>query len=173
MRQTLPSRRDIELETGPNLRRPANSALSEADRGISAQARSLPDLDRVLDRLIRRDPGGGGTLVDLGCGMGGLAGYIGSRLRLAELVGVDLDAERLKVASARGVRPLLIDLNRESLPLASGSARVVTCFGLLAYLTLYDNTLSEAARVLDDGGWLLLSMPNLGSYANRISLALG
>jgi len=31
--------------------------------------------------------------------MGGLAGYIGGRLRLTELVGVDLDAERLKVAS--------------------------------------------------------------------------
>jgi len=27
--------------------------------------------------------------------------------------------------------------------------------------------------VLDDGGWLLLSMPNLGSYSNRIALALG
>jgi hypothetical protein len=33
--------------------------------------------------------------------------------------------------------------------------------------------MSEAARVLDDGGWLLLSMPNLGSYVNRLSLFLG
>jgi hypothetical protein len=51
--------------------------------------------------------------------------------------------------------------------------RLVTCFGVLAYLSLYDNTLSESARVLEDGGWLLLSMPNLASYFNRISLLLG
>ena len=51
--------------------------------------------------------------------------------------------------------------------------KVVSCLGLLAYLPLYDNVLSEATRVLDDDGWLLLSMPNLGSYSNRISLLLG
>ncbi|HEV7861521.1 MAG TPA: class I SAM-dependent methyltransferase [Acidimicrobiia bacterium] len=156
--------------------RQIDSAVAEvtaADRGISAQARSISDLDRVLDRLVRRDPARGGALLDLGCGMGGLANYIGGRLGLDELVGVDLDSDRLKAASARGVRPLLLDLNDEPLPLDSGSVRVVTCFGLLAYLTLYDNTVSEAARVLQDGGWLVLSMPNLGSYANRLALLLG
>ena len=155
--------------------RPASDGptVTAADKGISAQARSVTDLDRVLDRLAKRDSVQGGTLLDLGCGMGGLANYTGSRLGLTELIGVDLDAERLKAAAARGVRPLLLDLNDEGLPLASGSVEVVTCFGLLAYLTLYDNTLSEAARVLDDGGWLIMSMPNLGSYGNRLALLFG
>lgn len=147
--------------------------ITAIDRGISAQARSLSDLDRVLDRLVRRNTVGPGRLLDLGCGAGGLAKYIGGRLGLGECLGVDLDAERLKEASVRGVRPLLLDLNNQSLPLAPASVRVVTCFGLLAYLRLYDNTLSEAARVLEDGGWLLLSMPNLGSYANRVAVLLG
>jgi SAM-dependent methyltransferase len=149
------------------------AAVTAADKGISAQARSVTDLDRVLDRLAKRDSVQGGTLLDLGCGMGGLANHTGARLGLTELIGVDLDAERLKAAAARGVRPLLLDLNDEGLPLASGSVEVVTCFGLLAYLTLYDNTLSEAARVLDDGGWLIMSMPNLGSYGNRLALLFG
>jgi SAM-dependent methyltransferase len=147
--------------------------VTEADRGISAQARSMRDLDRVLDGLVRRDGLQQGALLDLGCGMGALANHIGDRLGLTELIGVDLDANRLKTAEARGVRPLLLDLNEDSLPLPASSVRVVTCFGLLAYLTLYDNVLSEASRVLEDGGWLLVSMPNLGSYANRISLLLG
>jgi SAM-dependent methyltransferase len=147
--------------------------VTAADLGISAQARSLSDLDRVLDGLARRDQRRGGGLLDLGCGMGALATHIAGRLGLTERTGVDLDEERLKAAAARGVRPLVIDLNVETLPLESGSMRVVTCFGLLAYLNLYDNVLSESARVLEDGGWLLLSMPNLASYANRLALLLG
>ena len=150
-----------------------DAAVTDEDRGISALARSLPDLDRVIDVLARQDPRRGGGLLDLGCGMGGLAAHIGGRLGLNELVGVDVDSERLKAAAARGVRPLLLDLNADALPLRTGSMRLVTCFGLLAYLNLYDNALTESARVLEDGGWLLLSMPNLGSYSNRIALLLG
>ncbi|MCA1844351.1 MAG: class I SAM-dependent methyltransferase, partial [Actinobacteria bacterium] len=147
--------------------------VTDADREISAQARSMPELDRVLGVVARHDGRRGGAIVDLGCGRGALATHIAGRLGLGEKIGVDLDAERLKVAGARGVRPLLLDLNEDPLPLADGSVQVVSCFGLLAYLPLYDNVLSEATRVLADGGWLLLSMPNLGSYINRISLLLG
>ena len=159
--------RDPEVESG------SGAIVTADDRGISAQARSVPDLDGILDVLLGRDTLQGGTLVDLGCGMGGLANHIGSRLGLDEIIGVDLDAERLKAAAARGLRPLLLDLSQDPLPLQQGSVQIVTCFGLLAYLPLYDNVLSEAVRVLDDGGWLLLSMPNLGSYTNRISLFFG
>ena len=164
--------RTTDLEPADRSRR-SGEGVTAADLRISAQARSMADLDWVLDRLLRRDGAREGTLVDLGCGMGGLARYIGGRLGLDQLIGVDLDAERLKAAAARGVRPLLLDLGSEPLPVASGSVRVVTCFGLLAYLALYDNAVSEAGRVLEDGGWFILSMPNLGSYANRISLLLG
>ncbi|HVW34615.1 MAG TPA: class I SAM-dependent methyltransferase [Acidimicrobiia bacterium] len=165
----------VETRPLPDHRLPFAGAgdVTDEDRGISALARSLPDLDRVVNGLVRRDPRQGGALLDLGCGMGGLAVHIGGRLGATELVGVDVDAERLKAAAARGVRPLLLDLNADELPLAAGSVRIVTCFGLLAYLHLYDHALAESARVLEDGGWLLLSMPNLGSYSNRISLLLG
>lgn len=172
MHDSLIRSRDI---ASPTAGRETSSVaeVAAADREISAQARAVSDLDRILDRLLRRDPIAGGTLLDLGCGRGGLATYVGRRLESTRLVGVDLDGERLKAAAARGLQPLLVDLNHESLPLPSGSVRVVTCFGLLAYLRLYDNTLSEASRVLEDGGWLVLSMPNLGNYANRLALLLG
>jgi|SRR5581483_8403477 len=150
-----------------------DDSVTEADLGISAQARSMRDLEWMLDRLVERDPHRRGGLLDIGCGMGALTVHIGSRLGSTELTGVDLDPERLKAAAARGIRPLLLDLNVDPLPLASGTKRVVTCFGVLAYLNLYDNVLAESARVLEDGGWLLLSMPNLASYANRLALLLG
>jgi ubiquinone/menaquinone biosynthesis C-methylase UbiE len=147
--------------------------VTDADLSISAQARSMRDLEWVLDRLVERDPAGQGGLLDIGCGMGALTAHIAGRLGTSEMTGVDLDSERLKGAAARGIRPLLLDLNTDSLPLASGSKRVVTCFGVLAYLNLYDNVLAESTRVLADGGWLLLSMPNLANYANRLALLFG
>src|SRR3954467_3117296 len=119
--------------------------VNEADLGISALARSMPDLDRVLAGLVRRDPRTGGGLLDVGCGVGGLATYIGAKLGPDELVGVDVDPARLREAAARGVKPFMLDLNVDALPLGSGSMRLVTCFGVLAYLNLYDNTLSESA----------------------------
>src|SRR2546425_2747383 len=75
------------------------------DRGTSAQARALGDLDRMLDELARRAPAPG-ALLDLGCGMGGLTAHVGRRLGISELFGADLDPERLVVATRRGVRPM-------------------------------------------------------------------
>jgi len=150
-----------------------DATITDGDLGISAQARSMPELDAVLDVIAGHPPVGHGALLDLGCGMGGLANHIASRLGLADRIGVDVDADRLRAAGSRGLRPLLLDLNTDPLPLESGSVQVVTCFGVLAYLSLYDNVLSEASRVLADDGWLLVSMPNLGSYVNRLSLLLG
>jgi SAM-dependent methyltransferase len=167
-----PGQNDL-TEPVPPASAPGGISVTTDDEGISVQARSMLDLDWVLDRLLQRDGRRGGGLLDLGSGMGALASHIGARLGLEELIGVDLDPERLKGAAARGVRPLLLDLNEDPLPLPAGSVRVATCFGLLAYLNLYDNVLGESARVLEDGGWLLLSMPNLASYFNRFSLLFG
>jgi SAM-dependent methyltransferase len=164
---------DNSLTCEPEVELGSGAIVNDDDRGISAQARSMPELDGVLDGLARRDPRRGGALLDLGCGMGALASHIGSRLGMADVTGVDLEPERLKAAAARGVRPLLLDLNHDKLPLETGSVRVATCFGVLAYLSLYDNALSETGRVVEDGGWLLVSMPNLASYTNRLSLLLG
>lgn len=147
--------------------------VTDADRRISAQARALPDLDRVLAELRWRDPGVPGPLVDLGCGMGALTAYVGRRLGVDGLIGIDHDASRLEAAAGRGIHGIRVDLDYDRVPLRSGSAGIVTSFGLLAYLRLYDNTLAEAARVLRDRGWLLLSMPNLASWDNRLALLVG
>src|SRR5207249_4307925 len=79
---------DVVLET-----------VEEEDLGISAQARALPDLDRMLDDLSRRSNGPIRALLDVGCGMGALTGHIGRRLGIDRLIGVDCDLDRLDVAA--------------------------------------------------------------------------
>jgi len=147
--------------------------LDHDDLGISAQARAMPDLDRMLDQLARRSPRPIGALLDVGCGMGALTTRIGRRLGIDRLVGVDCDLDRLTTAAARGIETHSLDLEHDPIPVPSQSVGLVTCFGVLAYLSLYDHVLGEAARVLEDGGWFLFSMPNLASHQNRLAILLG
>ncbi|MCA1841811.1 MAG: class I SAM-dependent methyltransferase, partial [Actinobacteria bacterium] len=66
-----------------------------------------------------------------------------------------------------------VDLEIDRIPLASASVGLVTCFGVLPYLCLYDQVLGETGRVLEDGGWFLFSMPNLASHQNRLAILFG
>lgn len=150
-----------------------DNTLADDDLDISAQARALPDLDRMLDQLSRRSTRPIDGLLDMGCGMGALTRRIGDRLGIERLVGVDCDDERLWIAGLRGIETHTVDLEMDRIPVASRSVGLVTCFGVLPYLCLYDQVLSETARVLDDGGWFLFSMPNLASHRNRLAILFG
>ncbi|HEV8627892.1 MAG TPA: class I SAM-dependent methyltransferase [Acidimicrobiia bacterium] len=150
-----------------------DDTLADDDLGISAQARALPDLDRMLDRLSRRSTRPINGLLDLGCGMGALTRRIGDRLGIDRLIGVDCDDDRLWVANLRGIDTHTVDLEMDEIPVGTGSVGLVTCFGVLPYLCLYDQVLGETARVLEDGGWFLFSMPNLASHQNRLAMLFG
>ncbi len=148
--------------------------LTDDDYIISATVRDLGRLHRVLKRLENLpEDQRPESLLDLGCGIGGLTLHIAHRLGIEKTIGVDIDTARLETAAARGVRTMNVDLNTDPLPLADASIGLVTSFGVFEHLFFYDNTIAEAARVLEDGGWFLLSMPNLGSYLNRAALLLG
>lgn len=154
------------------LKRPEE--LTDDDYDISATVRDLGRLRRVMRRLEhlpeQQRPR---SLVDLGCGIGGLTLYVAERLGIEDTTGVDIDADRLERAAARGVKTIKANLNTDQLPIADASIGLVTSFGVFEHLIFYDNTVAEAARLLRDGGWFLLSMPNLGSYLNRAALLLG
>ena len=147
--------------------------VDESDLGISAQARAMPDLDRMLDQLARRSGPPLPGLLDIGCGMGALTVRMGHRLGIERLIGVDCDLDRLAAAAGRGLETHALDLEQDPIPVASGSVGLVTCFGVLAYLSLYDQVLAETARVLEDGGFFLFSMPNLASHQNRLAILFG
>lgn len=148
--------------------------LGADDYEISATVRDLGQLHRALRRLEELPEGRRPkSLLDLGCGIGGLTLHVATRLGIEETIGVDSDSDRLQRAAARGVKTIHANLNADPLPVADASIGLVTSFGVFEHLVFYDNTVAEAARVLQDRGWFLLSMPNLGSYLNRAALLLG
>ncbi len=115
-----------------------------------------------------------GTLVDMGCGGGALLarakddGWKG--------VGVDLSAEAVEAARARGVEAYVQDCLR--CPLPDESADVVTMVNVLDHLPNPWAALEEAWRLLKPSGLLYLRVPNgpvhrvLASipWANRVAV---
>jgi len=51
--------------------------------------------------------------------------------------------------------------------------QLVTSFGSLEHVMCWDEVLENVKNVLVDRGYFLVSMPNLGSWVNRLALLLG
>lgn len=153
------------------LREAMQFALTNRDYERSQTSRMLPDLDAALSRIAERISSG--PLLDIGCGHGGLVMHVGEHLGIDELHGIDLDREAVAGAAARGVSAREWNLQTIPLPYPDSTFAVVTSFGVLSYLSTYDDVLAEIARILKPGGLAILSLPNLASWHNRWMLLRG
>ena len=120
----------------------------------------------------------GQTVVDYGCGPGGLAVELARRVSPGgRVIGLDLNAEFLQRAAARAAREGVESViawqrcDGEKLPLESGCADRVVCKNVLEYVPDVGATLAEFRRVLRPGGlahaidsdWGLFAVEPLGA----------
>ena len=112
-------------------------------------------------------------VIDLGCGNGKVTCHLKKMLKADEVCGVDADGKELSATNQRGIRTYRLNLNEDKLPFPEGHFDLAVSLEVIEHLTNPDNMLKEAHRVLNKGGWLLISTPNLASWANRLSLLLG
>jgi SAM-dependent methyltransferase len=107
----------------------------------------------------------GARVLDAGTGAGYGCAALAEDARLA--IGFDIAADAVTFASAEyphsNTRWLQASL--VSLPFADGSFDVVVAFEVIEHLVEWQAFLSEARRVLVDGGVLLVSTPNKTFYA--------
>jgi ubiquinone/menaquinone biosynthesis C-methylase UbiE len=113
----------------------------------------VPDLfgrakELAWDRGTRR-------ILDLGSGSGEFLALF--RAEGWKIAGLDLDPGRLQRARQRLPGAALLRGDLERLPLASDRQDLVTLLRVLHYLSHPDRALSEAARILRPGGWLILA----------------
>lgn len=123
-----------------------------------------PRLARIIEMATELRPE---TLLDIGCGRGFLLDQLSSR-GLTGLTGVDVydDVRSEHWDYARG------DVTRE-MPFADASFECVVAGEIIEHVPDPDSFLREIRRVLKPGGTLIISTPNMVSWANRILVPLG
>lgn len=135
--------------------------LDEVDRTIARQVERIAH-DSPVDR----------SLLDVGCWDGAhterYARLLGGKAR-----GVEIFETQAREAEARGIDVARLDLESGTFPWADESTDIVVSNQVFEHLKNVWRPMSEIYRVLRTGGWLILSVPNLGSLHNRVLLALG
>jgi len=140
-----------------------DTVAHDYDRIARSYARELGDeltrkpLDRALLGYLADVAKGRGTIGDLGCGPGHVTGFLAELG--ADVVGVDVSAEMVRLASTAhpGLRFVVGDLR--SLPFADGSLAAAIAFYSLIHFADDDLRVAccEIARVLAAGGEALIA----------------
>lgn len=111
-------------------------------------------------------------LLDVGCWDGEHTARYAGALGCAAC-GVEIFETQAAAAESRGVEVARIDLENDAFPWPDGHVDVVVSNQVFEHLKNVWLPISEIHRVLAPGGWLILSVPNLGSLHNRVLMALG
>ena len=144
--------------------------ITDNDRIRTRTTHDLPGLSDAV-RPLRDVPAR--RLLDIGCGYGGLAKLVGESIGAAEIHGVDIDPQVLDEARSKGVEAVLVDAEEAALPYPDKHFDVIMTLGIMDQMPAFDGLLREINRVLAPGGHVLVSLPNLASWHNRMMLLLG
>ena len=140
-----------------------------------ACAEVLDEVRHVIRSLLEPLAAANGTeahLLDVGC-WDGVETVRYARLLRARAHGIEIFPEPAAEAERRDVDVARIDLETGRFPWADGSMDVVIANQVFEHLKNIWLPMSEMFRVTRDGGWLVISVPNLGSLHNRALMLLG
>jgi len=116
---------------------------------------------------------GGERLLDVGCWNGGFLTRVERSQRYRELVGVDVVAEGVDAARARGFEARVVDLNGDALPFPDAHFDGVVHLAVLEHVFDPFAVIREIHRVLRPGGELVIAVPNAASLTNRLRILFG
>ncbi len=111
-------------------------------------------------------------VLDLGCGDGAVSAKL-AELTRAAVVCADISELAVQCCRDRGLEAHRVELGRLPLPFASDSFDLVFMAEVIEHLASPDRALEEVRRILQPGGHLILSTPNLACLPNRVLLPLG
>lgn len=113
---------------------------------------------RIRRRLADHLPAGPARILDAGCGTGGLMRRLQPLNPEWRWTGVDIASEACNLARQRTTAEV-IEGALENLPFAAGHFDAVVSADVLYHIEDDRAALSELARVLRPGGWLIVNVP--------------
>ncbi len=126
-------------------------------RGDTGTARPRLQAHQICRRFLREGVRAGMSVLDVGCGMGGLMQEL--ERHGAQVFGIELDHDCATACAESGLR---VAVGRgEWLPFANGSLDAAVCSVVLPY-TDEREAISEIGRVLRHGGFANLTCHGLG-----------
>jgi SAM-dependent methyltransferase len=148
------------------------------DENIIGSSYTLSAIYMLKPVLERLRGGGIKVMIDFGCGYGLLTLIVADFVGGEKVYAVDIDRQRLsfldKIKGRSSAKEVIVLNHDFCKPInINERAQLVTSFGALEHATCYDEFLENVKNVLFDGGYFLVSMPNLGSWVNRLALLLG
>lgn len=154
----------------PGFRRERRDHLADIER----EHFWFPPRRRLLAGLLDRGtsgsgPGAAGRAIELGCGTGGFLPVLAERF--GEVVAVEAYGESLAAAAPHS-RVVKIQGDVTRVPLADGQFRLAVALDVLEHVDP-DAFLAEAARLVEPGGRLLLSVPALPGLWSELDEAAG
>lgn len=126
----------------------------------------FPQLERVLETHARP----GEAWLDVGCGDGRTAG-LWLAGRGCNYIGVDLSATAVEQASALGLDARVIR-DASALPFEDETFAGVLAVDVLEHVFQPQRAVAEFRRVLQPGGVLFVSLPNVAYWRRRLELLL-
>jgi predicted TPR repeat methyltransferase len=118
--------------------------------------------------MIQRHVSARTGVVDLGAHSGALL----LRLReigFTDLTGTDLDTTRFKLPDAKFLQ---VELNQTFSKKFDRKFNLITCTEVIEHLDSPRNFLAEARELLEDGGYLAISLPNVAFWEGRCKFLL-
>jgi SAM-dependent methyltransferase len=148
------------------------------DESIVGSSYTLPAIDMLKPILERLRGEGIKVLMDLGCGYGLLTLIVADFISAEKVYAIDIDIRRLsfldRIKSKSSAKEVIVLNHDFCKPInIDEKVQLVTSFGSLEHVSCWDEVLENVKNVLVDGGYFLVSMPNLGSWVNRLALLLG
>lgn len=112
-------------------------------------------------------------LLDIGCGNGDFALLLGESYHVSELFGTDISNKAIVLARLSGVNAVCVDVDHDVLPYPDQHFGMVFTGEIIEHLLYPDLLLNEVYRVLEPSGHLIVTVPNLASWYNRLQLFFG
>ena len=113
--------------------------------------------DNLVDELLAHVPPSARAVLDVACGAGATTRRIGSSLQPQSLVGIGLDRDQLAAARRRAPAARFLRMDATRLAFASESFDAIVCVEAAFHFATRAGFLSEALRVLEPGGTLVVS----------------